>query len=79
MKMLVLILTLLIMSVVGCSVNFSKIGEKESRKFTEKIQYVKDESTGLCFAVVASRKTMDMNSTGIAMTEVSCRKVRKRL
>lgn len=55
--------------------NPSKFGDNEAKGFASKITYVKDSRTGLCFALVASRKTGDTNQTGMGMSEVPCNKV----
>jgi hypothetical protein len=39
---------------------------------TEKIKYVYDSRTGLCFAVAGSRKAIDFNSSGMGMACVPC-------
>jgi hypothetical protein len=43
------------------------------------IQYVKDDRTGLCFGIVASRKSFDTDATGLGVTCVPCEKVEKYL
>lgn len=54
----------------SCSVNTSKIdgGNIDPNDIT----YFKDSRTGLCFAIMASRKTGDASSTGLGMTCVPC-------
>ncbi len=52
----------------GCSVNTS--GNIDIN--TSDIQYRQDERTGLCFAFSASRKTGEIDTTGLGLTEVPC-------
>ncbi len=54
----------------GCSVNSSKLDAKYAKGFVNKMTYTKDTRTGLCYAMVASRKTWDANSSGLGITEV---------
>lgn len=60
---------------VGCSVNPSELSDGYVRNFARTTKYVKDERTGICFAVVASRATGGLTSTGVAMATVPCEKV----
>lgn len=71
-----ILVSLIFMFTIGCSVNPSKIGNSEAKEFAEKITYVKDYRTQLCFALVATRKTGDVNSTGMGITEVPCNDVK---
>lgn len=71
-----ILISLIFVFMIGCSVNPSKIGSSEAQEFAEKITYVKDHRTNLCFAIVATRKTGDMNSTGMGITEVPCNDVK---
>ena len=43
------------------------------------IQYVKDARTGLCYGVVASRKSFRLSTTGLGLTCVPCEEVEKLL
>lgn len=70
MKYIVLILTML--ALTGCGVNPSEFGEYEARSFADKITYVQDSRTGLCFALVASRKALNASQSGMGITEVPC-------
>jgi len=36
------------------------------------LTYIKDSRTGLCYAVVASRKAMSVDTTGLGFTMVTC-------
>lgn len=52
----------------GCGVNTSG-----NINFNPKsIQYAQDDRTGLCFAIVASRKTGSLGTSGLGLTEVPC-------
>lgn len=75
MKLKVLIMSMLLAGTCCCSVNPSKIGKVEAGKFVDRLTYVKDKRVGLCFAIIASRKTWDTDSSGLAITEVPCDKV----
>lgn len=59
----------------GCDVNPSEFGEDEAKAFVSKVAYTKDKRTGLCFALIASRKTMSANQSGMGMSVVPCDKV----
>lgn len=73
------LLVLLFVGIIGCSVNSSKMGSSEASDFVENIIYVQDQNTGLCFAIIASRKSFDLSSSGIGMTLVPCEKVMNRI
>lgn len=75
-KLGLMLIVLLMMSFASCSVNPSKIGRSEANVFAEKITYVEDVRTNLCFGIVATRKTGDASSSGMGITEVPCNKVR---
>jgi len=61
--------------IVGCSVNPSGISDDYAKEFARKITYMRDDRTGLCFGVVATRKTGSVSSTGIGVTCVPCETV----
>jgi len=63
--------------VLGCDINPSEFGKEEASKFGDTITYVKDSRTGLCFGIVASRKTGDFNQSGMGLTEVPCDAVKE--
>lgn len=42
----------------------------------EDLRYFKDNRTGLCFAVVVSRKVTSLEITGLGVTCVPCEKVK---
>jgi len=67
-------LTLLALCAVlfaGCGVNTSGNIDFDA----DDIQYEKDSRTGLCFGVVASRKSFNASTTGLGVTCVPCDKV----
>jgi len=67
-------LTLLALCAVlfaGCSVNTSGNIDFDGKD----IQYKKDSRTGLCFGIVASRKSFNTDATGLGLTCVPCDKV----
>lgn len=55
----------------SCSVNTSG----DINVDTDDLKYVKDSRTGLCFAMVASRKSFDTDATGLGLTCVPCKDV----
>lgn len=55
----------------GCAVNTSGNIDFEA----DDIKYSKDSRTGLCFGVVASRKSFTASTTGLGLTCVPCDKV----
>lgn len=63
--------------IVGCDVNPSKMSQGYADDMASKITYTSDGRTGLCFAIVASRKTGDAAQTGRGLTEVPCGKVQE--
>ena len=64
------LLTGLIIS--GCSVEPSKVTDSNAEDMGSKITYFRDSRTGICFATVASRKTMDTDQSGLGLTQVDC-------
>ncbi len=69
---LVVALVALIGIGTGCSVNPSGLSDSYAQQFVNKLKYVKDTRTGLCYAVVAARTTAETDSSGIGITEVPC-------
>jgi len=74
-KILISLVVVMSLALSSCSVNSSEIDNFD----TNKISYYKDVRTGICYAVVASRKTGDMSESGLGMTVVPCDKVEKYL
>jgi len=68
-------LSLALLVVSGCEVNASKVDASQAKKFASTLTYIKDARTGLCFAMVASRKTGDTDQNGLGLTEIDCEKV----
>lgn len=73
MKKLVLFFCIVLM---GCSVNPSKVTDKYAKEFISKTSYVKDDRTGMCFAIVATRMTFHSDQNGISFTWVPCENVK---
>lgn len=72
MKKLVLILGIIALMFLGsCGVRTSSNINIDGKD----LKYFKDERTGLCFAVVGSRKAFNVNSTGLGLTCVPCEDV----
>ena len=65
--------------IVGCSINPSKFSEDQAQDLVDNLTYAKDSRTGLCFAMVASRKTGDTDQTGLGITHVPCEDVAEQL
>lgn len=55
---------------IGCSVQPSNI--RNPSEFKKNIIYIKDEKTGLCFAIVVTRKAMSTDQSGVGMACVPC-------
>ena len=64
-------------NIVGCSVNPSEVDDKYAKNFVKNVKYIKDEKTGICYGIVATRKTMDTDQNGISWTWVPCEQVEK--
>ena len=73
------LLVILGLCIAGCDINPSAFGKGEAAAFSKKITYVKDSRTGLCFGIVASRKTAGINQTGMGLTQVPCEAVKELL
>lgn len=65
-----------LMVITGCSVNPSEISAEYADDMVGKITYAQDHRTGLCFGVIASRKTGSTDQTGFGMSLVPCNKVK---
>ena len=76
MKRLIACLFLAVLIVWGCDVNPSAITSKYADDMAGKITYAQDHRTGLCFGVIASRKTGSTDQTGFGMTLVPCAEVK---
>ena len=61
--------------IAGCDVNPSKITKKYADDMASKITYTMDVRTGLCFAVIATRKTGSTDQTGMGLTQVPCKDI----
>lgn len=58
----------------GCSQNPSKLDKSSAQAIADKLRYIKDRRTGLCFAAVASRQTGSAQQNGMTITWVPCDK-----
>ena len=65
MRPLVLLLAL---ACSGCTVNTSGRVDVDPHGF----QYTRDDRTGLCFAVAASRRAATVETTGLGLAHVPC-------
>ena len=61
----------IVMVLTSCAVHTSDNIDVDAKD----IKYIKDNRTGLCYGIVASRKTMSTDATGLGMTCVPCEKV----
>jgi hypothetical protein len=77
MWMLFLCCSLAMCLLAGCSVNPSEVSKDYAKEFVSKATYVKDNKTGMCFAVTGTRKTGDVNQNGISFTWVPCEQAEK--
>ena len=68
-------ISLILITFVGCSVNSSKLSQDYANDFVEDMTFAKEKRSGLCFGMVASRKTMSTDSSGLGITEVPCSKI----
>lgn len=59
----------------GCAVNPSEVSPSYAKEFVSKATYVKDSRTGLCYAIVATRKSRDTDQNGVSFTWVPCEQV----
>jgi len=67
---IVVLLTGLI--IFGCSVEPSKVTDSNAEDMGSKITYFRDSRTGICFAVIASRRTGSTDQSGLGLTQVDC-------
>jgi len=75
--MFVIFITTICLFTVSCNVNPSEVTDDYAKKFVKEVKYVKDEKTGLCFAIVATRETGSTDQNGISWTWVPCDSVEK--
>lgn len=71
MKNIKIIFVALILTLMSCNAGTGSMGNVQ----TDKIQYYQDKRTGLCFAVLGSKKAVSMETTGMGMTCVPCESV----
>lgn len=76
-KILLFVFILSSFCIVSCSVNPSEVTDGYAKKFVDKVKYIKDERTGLCYAIVATRETGNTDQNGISWTWVPCDSVQK--
>lgn len=65
--------------VVSCRINPSEVSDSYAKEFVEKVKYIKDERTGICYAIVATRMAGSADQNGISWTWVPCDSVEKYL
>ena len=74
-KTKIILAALTVVMLAGCGVNTSDNVNVRSSDIT----YFQDKRTDLCFALVATRKTGDFNTSGVGLTEVPCEAVKEYL
>lgn len=78
MKKLLVILVIILFC--GCSAHPSRVSKKNARKLANKITYVQDKKTGLCYAVASSRiyvfGIIPKEQQGLGLTQVPCESCR---
>lgn len=65
---------IMLFTLTACSVEPSKVSNTSD--YAKKLNYFKD-SYGLCYAIVASRKSGQASQTGLAMTNIPCNRIGK--
>lgn len=70
----VLIAIGMVLLMAGCDVNPSKVSQKYANEMGQKLTYTHDARTGLCYAMIATRKTGNGSQSGMGMTQVPCSK-----
>lgn len=76
MKKRLFILTIIFTIALVMTSCKQKTTKFDGKKFKDSdITYVKDHRTGLCYGIVAARKTGDTGQTGIGITCVPCEPV----
>jgi len=70
-----ILLLLLFLCLVGCSVNMSKVSPEYAKDMANKMTYVRDGRTGLCFGIISSRKSMNTDQSGLGIVCVPCESV----
>jgi len=63
---------IVLVALSACDVNPSEFGNDEAKSAAKKLTYVQDKRTGLCFALIASRKTAHASQSGMGITHVPC-------
>jgi hypothetical protein len=63
---------LVLVGLTGCSQNPSTVSTGDASEAVSKLTYSKDSRTKLCFAIVASRGTMEAHQNGLTITYVPC-------
>lgn len=63
--------------IVSCTVQASEVTDDTAKEFVQKVKYIKDEKTGLCFAIVATKQNGNADQNGMSWTWVPCDSVEK--
>jgi len=68
-------ITMAIVCLISTGCNFQRgtdVGSETAQQIVDSLRYVKDQKTGNCFAIVASRELADIKSNGFTITWVPC-------
>ena len=57
---------------VGCGQNASQLSVEAAHAVADKLTYIKDSRTSVCYAIVASRGDVEAHQNGLTITYVPC-------
>lgn len=78
-KYVMLFIVAVSLFVTSCKVEPSEVSDEYAKKFVEKVKYVRSKKTGLCFAIVATKKTDEASQNGISWTWVPAESIPENL
>ena len=67
-----LAVVILALMLVGCSVGTSKPNEQTTKTVVERLAYIQDSRTGLCFAMISTSHALQVSDDGLSITWVPC-------
>lgn len=70
-KTALIIIAALALAACDSQVSDVEVGDSDG----ERVSYMRDARTGLCFALVGSRATLKASATGLGMASVPCDRV----
>jgi hypothetical protein len=77
MKKIVLIGLVMIATLTSCAQKASKVSNENAKEFVSEATYTKDNRTGMCYAVVASKTSFINPQQGMSFTWVPCEQAEK--